>query len=401
MIHLIRILTLLLSIVYNVVLFQCAQTLFVQKLDWKKNYLYTSLINIPLFAIFHIFPLHMFWAMIVFFVVIMLEIQLLFKEHWKRSLFGTFCFAVNFFSLHLLFSSIYSLVKSVPIYYPLLDEKALLLTTIFTLLTLIPYIAIFRRYFPYHIVNMISSDETVLFFANSIIGAIYIYIMVNTFTMDNDTHGFLIQKLHIVNSVFALIGFTSSLIYAYVYSKLILFKTRSNEIETILEESQQEYDNILVTANYDLLTHCYTRDLGLSTLENALQSKNVFCVIYFDIDGLKFTNDTFDHAEGDWYIQQVANVLQNVFKSHFVCRLSGDEFLAILENHDAYFGMLFAVRTFEAVEALSALYKKPYPTSVSYGVISYKNEKNLSVEKIIDIADKRMYEFKKSRRKHR
>lgn len=59
-------------------------------------------------------------------------------------------------------------------------------------------------------------------------------------------------------------------------------------------------------------------------------------VLMADIDGLKQVNDTFGHAAGDTLIAHAAHSLTNACRSKgIVCRIGGDEFLALLPRTDA------------------------------------------------------------------
>ena len=54
------------------------------------------------------------------------------------------------------------------------------------------------------------------------------------------------------------------------------------------------------------------------------------CVI-FDLNNLKYVNDTYGHAVGDEILKKVANLLKTTFRSiDYVCRIGGDEFAVIM-----------------------------------------------------------------------
>lgn len=58
-------------------------------------------------------------------------------------------------------------------------------------------------------------------------------------------------------------------------------------------------------------------------------------VMMFDINGLKYANDTYGHKAGDKIIIKFSEILRNTFdESEFVCRWGGDEFAAIVKNAD-------------------------------------------------------------------
>lgn len=81
----------------------------------------------------------------------------------------------------------------------------------------------------------------------------------------------------------------------------------------------------------DSLTGIYNRRFFFQRLEEeyarALRYGNSFCLILFDLDGLKKINDTFGHPEGDRLIKLFAKILKtNKRKEDIVARIGGDEF---------------------------------------------------------------------------
>lgn len=64
-------------------------------------------------------------------------------------------------------------------------------------------------------------------------------------------------------------------------------------------------------------------------------NQNVFlyCLMYFDIDGLKRVNDRFGHWMGDELIKLVANAIRRHIRPNDIFgRMGGDEFSALLIN---------------------------------------------------------------------
>lgn len=62
--------------------------------------------------------------------------------------------------------------------------------------------------------------------------------------------------------------------------------------------------------------------------------KNFSCALLFiDLDNLKMINDKFGHEEGDLAITRLSEHLENCLPSGtFLCRRSGDEFIALIQN---------------------------------------------------------------------
>lgn len=90
-------------------------------------------------------------------------------------------------------------------------------------------------------------------------------------------------------------------------------------------------------SSHDALTGLYNRayfDEEMSRLEHSRQFP--ISVIMVDVDKLKKINDRDGHAAGDAMLQNVASVLNRVFRSEdVVARIGGDEFVVLLPNIDA------------------------------------------------------------------
>lgn len=65
-----------------------------------------------------------------------------------------------------------------------------------------------------------------------------------------------------------------------------------------------------------------------------------FALLFIDLDHLKLINDSYGHEQGDQVILQIAQNLSRFLpQPHFLCRRSGDEFIAILYMNESVQGM--------------------------------------------------------------
>jgi len=79
------------------------------------------------------------------------------------------------------------------------------------------------------------------------------------------------------------------------------------------------------------------RTVSEELLEQALarerRRKQIFAVVYIDLDGFKSINDNFGHEAGDELLRTVAVRLRaRIRHSDTLARVGGDEFLAIIED---------------------------------------------------------------------
>ena len=111
-------------------------------------------------------------------------------------------------------------------------------------------------------------------------------------------------------------------------------------------------------------------------------------VVMADLNDLKLINDTFGHEDGDAYIRTAANILQTCFKSAVnIYRIGGDEFAVFFINPNSAVIESEMKQTFAEFKKIDSF---PFPLSIAMG---YCNNAE-TLQKTIEIADKRMYENK-------
>lgn len=122
-------------------------------------------------------------------------------------------------------------------------------------------------------------------------------------------------------------------------------------------------------------------------------------VVYLDMDTMKMINDTYGHAEGDRALIQTANVLRSTLRaSDILARFGGDEFVAlVLETFDLGAETILS-RIENQFRLLNEKKLHPYPITISYGIAHYDPEAPRSLEELMEIADKAMYEQKQAKK---
>lgn len=184
-----------------------------------------------------------------------------------------------------------------------------------------------------------------------------------------------------------------------VYSEL---EQRVRDRTAELEASSEEVRRLSIT---DELTHLKNRRGFMLLAEQEIKlirrgdTRGV--LIYFDLDGLKQANDVQGHEVGDRMISDFAAILRRVFReSDILGRLGGDEFCAL------------AVDLYEEPEVVISRLRKALAnfneqsgrrytlsTSVGWVVVGEQGEQDL--DRLLAMADAKMYEDKRSRRQSR
>jgi diguanylate cyclase (GGDEF)-like protein len=172
-------------------------------------------------------------------------------------------------------------------------------------------------------------------------------------------------------------------------------------------EEKRKLRKKIADLQYDLykdeLTGCFNRKW---IYKNYLSENQAFktegYIVIIDLDNFKAINDTYGHVVGDDALRFVSNQLihLDIDKEYrrYVARLGGDEFCILLEgctNENCFFDINIKIKRLR-----EKILKKHFVTSdgylirvgFSYGITAFK--KSSVFEKIINIADKTMYENK-------
>jgi diguanylate cyclase (GGDEF)-like protein len=119
-----------------------------------------------------------------------------------------------------------------------------------------------------------------------------------------------------------------------------------------------------------------------------------------DIDHFKKINDTYGHQVGDDALKRVSEVLHGaVRKQDVVCRFGGEEFLVICPDTPAEQAFQYAERLRGNVSGAAAccVGGRELNLTVSIGLASKKTSLP-NTEKLLQLADKRLYAAKKAGR---
>ncbi len=124
-------------------------------------------------------------------------------------------------------------------------------------------------------------------------------------------------------------------------------------------------------------------------------------IVSVDMDGLKYINDNYGHAEGDFAIISIAKALTKIDAKDMICsRFGGDEFTCafLADSDEAYTKEGIAIQIKAALDNTPGIKDKPYPVGVSVGLECRKVDENLNFENMMSAADKGMYEDKAKRK---
>jgi diguanylate cyclase (GGDEF)-like protein/putative nucleotidyltransferase with HDIG domain len=171
---------------------------------------------------------------------------------------------------------------------------------------------------------------------------------------------------------------------------------------------------------YNALHHAETREFALTDpltgmpnarslhfqfaqeANRANRQRTPLSLLMMDLDGFKKINDTYGHHAGNEFLIGIANVIAAELRSYdYLARYAGDEFVALLPGatetdvEDLMWRIQCAVEKF----ALPVQERDHVKAGVSLGSARYDSEAD-SLERLLKIADRRMYKNKHLRRQH-
>lgn len=197
-------------------------------------------------------------------------------------------------------------------------------------------------------------------------------------------------------TVFTLIAVFTNLFISY------------NSLRVYLKERQlrRMNEHLTLTSTIDELTDLPNRrsfNYFYSNIWTHCQRlKLPLCIFMIDIDRFKQYNDSFGHLKGDETLQKVAAQLNACLKrdTDFVARYGGEEFIAIVpyvEEAEARQFAQFVVKQVEALHIQAPPGESAFLT-ISIGAALVVPQVGISKEKLIENADRALYEAKRNGR---
>lgn len=172
------------------------------------------------------------------------------------------------------------------------------------------------------------------------------------------------------------------------------------EKQRLIAQLEQEKSRALALASQDHLTGLANRrmfqEMASAELKRARRSRNLYALLFFDLDRFKVINDTLGHGVGDQLLKAVAARLRGAVREYdLVARLGGDEFVVLLSEvpSEDFVAQLAG----KLVQGLSAVYPNldghDVETSPSVGIALYPRD-GQQLDALLLHADQAMYSVK-------
>lgn len=172
------------------------------------------------------------------------------------------------------------------------------------------------------------------------------------------------------------------------------------EKQRLIAQLEQEKSRALALASQDHLTGLANRrmfqEMASAELKRARRSRNLYALLFFDLDRFKVINDTLGHGVGDQLLKAVAARLRGAVREYdLVARLGGDEFVVLLSEvpSEEFVAQLAG----KLVQGLSAVYPDldghDVETTPSVGIALYPRD-GQQLDALLLHADQAMYSVK-------
>lgn len=187
--------------------------------------------------------------------------------------------------------------------------------------------------------------------------------------------------------------------FGVVLFVIILILSYLTYLYNILKEKASN-ESLRIMAYHDQLTGLYNRTKFEEMIEDYRDRKDMdYCLIIFDLDGLKITNDTYGHGMGDKLIKAFSDNVAASFEKYYnstVMRIGGDEFVVMIDD-------VPDSEIKSRMEELHNLNVKSseelgIPVRASYGYCAGKYTETGDPDEAYHLADSYMYTMKEAKK---
>ena len=205
---------------------------------------------------------------------------------------------------------------------------------------------------------------------------------------------FNLSKYKITTKIITTLPFLSIGIMVFLaFLVLSIIVSTADNVQML--EYQKQLENM---AYQDAMTGLMNRAKANDVIKK-VDAYSHFAVVYFDLNNLKTTNDTYGHDVGDLYIRSVAAAIKDSFGNHadLCARMGGDEFLVILSGNNVKKSDYLIDIFNDRIKKINEMRSLPLDIVVAVGVV-VSTEDNVGITEALKLADQRMYVDKKAKK---
>lgn len=219
----------------------------------------------------------------------------------------------------------------------------------------------------------------------------YIYTILQVLSRTVDAHTEEEKDVYRYLVIFPLLPFFASLIQTVYYGLPLIWPATAISLLMIFVNIQNRQ------ISTDTLTGLYNRRQLAQYLESRARTTTsgmLFCIL-IDVDDFKQINDRFGHLTGDLALSQTAALLRaSCTDREFVARYGGDEFVITGHKRNEEQIRTLIDSILQGVQAFNAAKKANYTLALSIGYAIMGESGVNTIDLMMHIADKRMYQQK-------
>lgn len=384
---------------FNWQFFRCTESILKSQPMHKRNVFFTFIINYSIFVLCSMLNLHLIINWIIFLILFLAEQSIIYRISIQKSALFALLGTQLGLSVNILCRSLFAVILDMPLNYfdnTISDPGNMKRYPVLLCFLIGGFLFWFIAHFDLlKRMHLVMDDRKTLVFLLGLLVAMYFYLCMNLLVYYIEENNLILKLWSMKSSVFVIMGECLSVFLSIKLGQISDYRSKSQHLQEQMIQEQQRELELLGIASTDPLTGCENRLQAKSRVQEALDAERVFCLGFVDLNELKPVNDHYGHEMGDKYIQAVSGELSQVCRQgDSLFRYGGDEFILLLFDTT----VLEVTRNLEQVQKHLSDPSKysdyPFLMNISYGIAS--REDGFSVQDLIQIADTRMYQMKKS-----
>jgi diguanylate cyclase (GGDEF)-like protein len=176
---------------------------------------------------------------------------------------------------------------------------------------------------------------------------------------------------------------------------------RTLELNIALQELEEMNKELQEKNTLDDLTGLYNRRFYdqkiLAEYRRSRRNLTPLSLVVIDIDHFKKVNDKYGHLAGDECLVAVSTCIKECLRrsADISCRYGGEEFCLILPETDSKGALALAEELRESIANCQVNYNNStIKLTISCGISTYLQQKNVQLEHLFAAADKALYQAK-------
>ncbi len=180
-------------------------------------------------------------------------------------------------------------------------------------------------------------------------------------------------------------------------------RDKTESLRQALVEAHRDKHTVVYHAEHDALTGLLNRRRFLHEtgrwLEHVQRYNHPVALAYLDLDSFKHVNDTHGHEAGDFFLLEVAGILQSTFRStDCIARLGGDEFVVLMPGSAGRQAIAATEKLLRTLNEITIdIQDTEHSASASIG-LALAPDHAMRADKLIRCADAAMYAAKQAGR---